>query len=113
MNERASHYNEMDYKTFYNLVNDGDMIMWDNGDIDHISKDRIWVGDNWVDAPGVIMIESNDGEEMTMIPLDAKFEVYRESFIHIVQWEHTSAFSLYKKTELFDPTKDVNGGTGE
>ena len=108
MNNRATHYNEMDYKTFYNLVNDGDMIMWDNGDIDHISKDRIWARDKWVDTPGVIVIEEHNGEGMTMIPLDAKFEIYRESFIHIVQWENTSAFVLYKKAELFDPAKDVN-----
>lgn len=104
MNNRATHYNEMDYKTFYNLVNDGDMIMWDNGDIDIICKDRIVE----TSTPGVIAIESYDGENVTMIPLDAKFEIYRESFIHIVQWENTSAFTLYKKTELFDPAKDVN-----
>ena len=108
MNERASHYNEMDYKTFYNLVSDGDKIMWDNGDIDHISKDRIFVKDKWLPTPGVIVIESYDGEKTTMIPQDAKFEVYRESFIHIVQWEHTSAFSLYKKAEIFDSAKEVN-----
>ena len=108
MNERAFHYNEMDYKTFYNLVNGGDMIMWDNGDIDHIFKDIIFAKGKWIPAPGVIMIESNDGENMTVIPQDAKFEIYKSSFIHIVQWEHTSAFTLYKKTELYDPAKDMN-----
>ena len=107
MNERASHYNEMDYNTFYNLVNDGDMIMWDNGDIDYIRKDSIFAKDRWLPAPGVIVIEANDSDNATMIPLDAKFEVYRESFIHVVQWEHTSAFTLYKKTEIFDPSKEV------
>lgn len=108
MNERSYHYNEMDYKTFYNLVNDGDMIMWDNGNIDYISKDRIRVKDKWIDVPGIIIIEEHGGEGMTGIPQDAKFEIYRESFIHIVQWEHTSAFTLYKKAEIFDPTKEVN-----
>lgn len=107
MNERACHYNDMDYKTFYNLVNDGDMIVWDNGDIDYIRKDSIFAKDRWLPAPGVIVIEANDSDNATMIPLDAKFEVYRESFIHVVQWEHTSAFTLYKKTEIFDPSKEV------
>ena len=104
MNERAYHYNEMDYKTFYNLVNNGDMIMWDNGDVNYIRK-IMW--DNGLPAQGVIVIESYNGEKTTMIPQDAKFEVYRESFIHVVQWEHTSAFALYKKAEIFDPTKEV------
>lgn len=108
MNDRASHYNEMDYKAFYNLVNDGDMIMWDNGDIDHITKDRIWDGDKWIDAPGVVAIEAHDSDDVTVIPQDAKIEIYRESFIHIVQWENTSAFTLYKKAEIFDLAKEVS-----
>ncbi|MBQ2982890.1 MAG: hypothetical protein IJD58_12375 [Lachnospiraceae bacterium] len=110
MNDRATHYNEMDYDTFYNLVNDGDMIMWDNGDIDIICKDRFFTEDGWedpIDAPGRIAFESSDGDDITMIPLDAKFEIYRGSFIHIVQWEHTSAFTLCKKANIFDPTKEV------
>jgi hypothetical protein len=108
MNNRAYHYNEMDYKTFYNLVNNGDMIMWDNGDIDYIRKDAIFAKDKWLPAPGVIVIESYDSDDATMIPLDAKFEIYKSSFIHVVQWENTSAFSLYKKAEIFDEAKDVN-----
>ena len=105
MNERSYHYNEMDYKTFYNLVNNGDMIMWDNGDVNYIRK-ITW--DNELPTQGVIVIESYNGEKTTMIPQDAKFEIYRGSFIHIVQWEHTSAFTLYKKAEIFDPSKEVN-----
>ena len=106
MNDRAFHYNEMDYKTFYNLVNSGDMIKWDNGDIDYIRKDSIFAKDKWLPAPGVIVIESHDGEKVTMIPLDAKFEVYRGSFIHIVQWENTSAFALYKKIKEVNETSN-------
>lgn len=105
MNEQSYHYNEMDYKTFYNLVNNGDMIMWDNGDVNYIRK-IMW--DDGLPAQGVIVIESYDGEKSTMIPQDAKFEVYRESFIHIVQWDNTSAFALYKKAEIFDSSKEVN-----
>ena len=100
MNERAYHYNKMDYKTFYNLVNNGDMIRWDNGDIDYIRKDAIFAKDRWLPAPGVIVIESHDSEDTTMIPLDAKFEVHGESFIRILQWNKTSAFALYKKVEI-------------
>ena len=107
MNERSYHYNEMDYKTFYNLVNDGDMIMWDNGNIDYIRKDSIFAKDKWLPAQGVIVIKEHSSDGMTMIPQDAKFEVYRGSFIHVVQWEHTSAFTLYKKAEVFDPAKEV------
>jgi ABC-type uncharacterized transport system ATPase subunit len=79
----------LDYNTFANLVNDGDTIIWDNGDVAHVKK----LNDS-------IVLERDGATVPFTIERGYTVEAYifdeKRAYYHVVERENSSAFEILK-----------------
>lgn len=79
----------LDYNTFANLVNDGDTILWDNGDVAHVKK----LSDS-------IVLERDGATVPFTIERGLTIEAYifdeKRAYYHVVERENSSAFEILK-----------------
>ena len=79
----------LDYNTFANLVNDGDTILWDNGDVAQVKK----LSDS-------IVLERDGATIPFTIERGFTIEAYifdeKRAYYHVVERENSSAFEILK-----------------
>ena len=77
----------LDYNTFANLVNDGDTILWDNGDVAQVKK----LSDS-------IVLERDGATIPFTIERGFTIEAYifdeKRAYYHVVERENSSAFEI-------------------
>lgn len=80
---------QLNYDTFANLVNNGDTIMWDNGDVAHVKKlsDSIVLEQDGVKVPFTI----ERGFTIEAYIFDEK-----RAYYHVIERENSSAFELMR-----------------
>lgn len=80
---------QLDYNTFANFVNDGDTIMWDNGDVAHVKK-----------LSDCIVFERDGAKVPFTIEQGFTVEAYifdeKRAYYHVVERENSSAFEILK-----------------
>lgn len=78
---------QLNYDTFANLVNDGDTILWDNGDVAHVKK----LNDS-------IVLERDGATVPFIIERGFTIEAYifgeKRTYYHVVERENSSAFEI-------------------
>ena len=78
---------QLDYDTFANLVNDGDTILWDNGDVAHVKK--------FSDS---IVLERDGAKAPFTIERGFTIEAYifdeKRAYYHVIERENSSAFEI-------------------
>lgn len=80
---------QLDYNSFVKLVNDGDLILWDNGDIARVKK-----------LNNSIVFERNGSKVPFTIEQGFTIESYifneKQVYYHVVERENSSAFKIIK-----------------
>lgn len=78
---------QLDYDTFAKLVNDGDTILWDTGDIAHVKK----LSDS-------IVLERDGAKVPFVIERGFTIEAYifdeKQAYYHVIERENSSAFEI-------------------
>ena len=84
------HTTQLDYNTFANFVNEGDVIMWDNGDVAYVKKfdDKIIFEREGASAP--FTIERG-------FTIEAYIFNGKRAYYHVVERENSSAFEVARR----------------